>query len=221
MAIEMKNNHIKKITKTGNSTEYWNSLIDEIVSCIIAAVFSFYISDTYIKNSGVLFLILKVLFVVILYISLKTIVKKVRGYFRTRREIYRSNQKSLTKSEAWNLADAFKEDAFKDIKQAMDAISSAKCQEEACVKDLYMNQAFNYYEDALEITYLMIYYYDSCVDSVSENYIKKYQIQNMYDLLLKCNSDFKKNDIGVSKNILQYVINNDFYLTEIEKFLNK
>ena len=217
----MKNNHIKKITKTGNSTEYWNNLIDEIVSCIIAAVFSFYISDTYIKNSGVLFLILKVLFVVILYISLKTIVKKVRGYFRTRREIYRSNHKSLTKSEAWNLADAFKEDAFKDIKQAMDAISSAKCQEEACVKDLYMNQAFNYYEDALEITYLLIYYYDSCLDSVSKNYIKKYQIQNMYDLLLKCNSDFKKNNIGISKNIIQYVINYDCYLTEIEKFLNK
>ena len=216
----MNNNDLKKITKTGNSTEYWNSLIDEIISCIIAAVFSFYISDTYIKSSGVLFLVLRVLSVVVIYITLKTMVKRIRRYFRTRRELYRGNHKKLNKAEAWNLADAFKEDAFKDIKQALDAIAFAKRQEEDCVKDLYLNQAFNYYDDALKITFLLIYYYDSCMDLIQKDYIKMYQIQNIYDLLMNCNLKFKQNNEGISETINKYVENHDCYLKEIENFIN-
>ena len=60
------------------------------------------------------------------------------------------------------------------------------------------------------------------MELIQKDYIKDYQIQNMYELLINCNSKFKNNtNKGVSTTIYKYVQNHDCYIEMIKEFLNK
>lgn len=219
----MKKEPIKGIKTTNNSTEYWNRFIDEIISSIIAAIFCYFISESYIITSGIVNVALKILLIVSIYIILKISLKKGRGYIRTKLELKRADKKSLSKTEATNLSDSFHEDAFNYIESAFNKITLIESKEEICIKELYLNQAYSHYNSALSITYLVVYFHDSCMRQ-TDNSIKNYQIINMYELLKECNIMIRKNSIKsstVSEEIIQDLDNSNIYLNKIEVFVKK
>ncbi len=163
------------------------SEIEEILSSLLSAVFSLYISSELILLNGFWGIVLKIVIIVILYFLLKYLIKKLRRYRKSSKEETDADDGKITRTDAKSLVDKFDHIACdgillsRDYFQKYDDIKVGKADNERL---FYLFEAFYYYKKALQIAALVVQYPESCFNNANNlNGISMYRFVNVYNSL--------------------------------------
>ena len=160
--------------------------VDDIVTSIVSAIFSAYITSL-LERSGIVTAVGFVLIIIPLYILLKFCIKKIRRYFKTRKEILSSDNDRLNKEDASNIISKFDHIACdgviisRDFIKKYEAIKDDGSKHE---KAFYLIEAFYYYKKSLNIVLSAVSHEKSCINNpnLSEG-ISLYRLINLHGSL--------------------------------------
>lgn len=184
--------------------------IQNIISSILSALFSLFISKDCIDMDGFWGVLIKIVLVIVLYFVFKYIISKLLNYRRTKNEIEKSDKKELSTSEAKKLIDRFDNVACDGIILSNDFLKKYDDKKlSICEKQFALIESFYYYKKAVEITYLIIYNSEHCINNEKNVFgVSKYRLNNVYNLLNE-----------ISENINSKYINS--MISPIDEFTNE
>jgi len=203
--------------------------IEEILSSILSAIFSLFISTEFIKADGLWGIIFKTVIVILSYCSLKYIIKKFRRYRKSNKEQKAADESNITKNEAKSLVDRFDHIACDGILLSRDYYQKYIDVEESELNEklFYLFESFYYYKKALQIASLVTKYPKSCFSNANNlNGISMYRFINVFNSLSELKTKLIAS-IKKQENIeYHFEIQNDMsdtvkLLDEIERFIKQ
>lgn len=191
----------EKIGEIDNSLK--RTITDEvrnIISSLLSALLSLFISTESIKFGGIGGVILKITVVILLYFFLYFIISKLFRKIRNANHIKKSDKKELSPYETKNYVDKFDHITCDGILLARDFLSRYDENNLGSnEKEFCLIEAFYYYKKAINITDLIITHASSCVNNANNNNgIAPYRLINVYKSLYEIHIKIK-NLLDISK----------------------
>lgn len=157
--------------------------MDEVLSSILSAFFSFFISSEFVKISGILGTTLRLSIVIVLYFVLKFLIRKTRRYIKSTKEEKEADESRLSRAEVKSLIDRFDHIACDGILLSRDYhkkyLETEK--EKTNEKLYYLFEAFYYFKKALQITELVTKYPEDCFNNQNQlSGISMYRFSNLF-----------------------------------------
>lgn len=207
-----------KITQINQSVQdAFSSEVDEVLSSILSAIFSFYISLELVKENGPWGIILKVAIVIVSYFSLKFVIKKVRRYQKSNKEQRAADESNITEDDAKSLVDRFDHIACDGMLLSREYLKKYKKTENIETDNerwFYLFEAFYYYKKALQIVTLVVQYNKSCFNNAHNiNGISMYRFINVYNSLVEIKEELNKNIENAGNIEYHHEFNNDMLAT--------
>lgn len=203
--------------------------IEEILSSILSAIFSLFISTEFIEATGIWGILFKIVTVILSYFLLKFVIKNFRRYKKSNKEQKAADESSITKDEAKSLVDKFDHIACDGILLSRDYFQKYVDIEDDKMNEklFYLFESFYYYKKALQIASLVTKYPKCCFSNVDNlNGIAMYRFINVFNSLCELKTKLTKS-IEKQNNIeYRFEIQNDMSATielldKIEKFIRE
>ncbi len=201
--------------------------ITEIISSVLSAIFSLFLSQELIKLNGFWGTVLRILSVIILYFIIKIIIKKIHLYFRVKKSIDDSDKRKLSNEDAKLLVDKFDHIACDGLllsrdylKKYMDKESQATINE----KQFYLFEAFYYYKKSLDLSVTIVEYADCCLNSIDNiNRISLYRFFNIYksleEIRLTIKECVEKEDIEQKEELTNEISRSEKKFEKISSYI--
>lgn len=172
-----------------------SSEVRNIISSLLSALFSLFISNEFIQTNGIGNVILKTITVVILFVVFNFLISKVLRYIKSYRETKKADNKDLSYIEIKSYIDKFDHIACDGVLLARDFLNKSKDNSLTTnERQFSLIEAFYYYKKSLEATLLVVNHSTLCVNNPNNNKgISLYRLINIYHLLEELQKDISNN----------------------------
>ncbi len=199
--------------------------IANIISSLLSVIFSLFLSDEIITKEGFWWSAFRIILIIIFYLVLYCIIKKIYTYIAIDRSIRRENKKKLPLEEKKFFIDQFDHIACDGILLAKDFYKKYSETETPTDERLfYLFESFYYYKKALNIVDLIVSYPEECVNNLKlNNGVAKYRLINVFQSLNSLRTNIKNaidsETIDEKDELLNELNNSNVSFNKIEDFL--
>ena len=206
---------IEKVDKSLKNTV--SGEVRTIVSSLLSALFSLFISTEFINENGILWALLKIAIVIVSFFVFYFLFSRLSRHFLTKKEIKKSDNKELTDSQRDIIIDKFDHIGCDGVLLARDFLNKYK-NDSLTVNEQHfaLIEAFYYCKKSIDVTITIIDYSKHCVNSENNRTgISLYRLINVYKMLEELHEEINNNIVSCN------IHKKDELHTELEEYSDK
>ena len=215
---------IDKVDKSLKNTV--SGEVRTIVSSLLSALFSLFISTEFINENGILWALLKIAIVIVSFFVFYFLFSQLSRHFLTIKEIKKSDNKELTDSQREIIIDKFDHIGCDGVLLARDFLNKYK-NDSLTVNEQHfaLIEAFYYCKKSIDVTTTIIDYSKLCVNSENNRTgISLYRLINVYKMLEELHKEINDNitmcDIAKKDELISEINEYSTRITEIGEFVS-